>query len=214
MTPGGALRRPSRDGRQPWRSSPGWPPSAGRARCHRRSGSGSSCRGCVDRSPERSGSRARPASRRDRPPLSPAPASSVPCRQESTCSRAPPRRTRARPARGRRSARPHRRPAPPPSPRTEVTRPTRSRTSIVMALFSRRRAAPRWLGERGALSSDRVRSSPRCVLPWHVPRRPARLGVRGWVRNRRDGTVELVAEGSRDAVGELIARRRARTAAR
>ncbi len=31
------------------------------------------------------------------------------------------------------------------------------------------------------------------------------LGVRGWVSNRRDGTVELVAEGSRESVGELIA---------
>ena len=31
------------------------------------------------------------------------------------------------------------------------------------------------------------------------------LGVRGWVSNRGDGTVELVAEGSRESVGELIA---------
>ena len=31
------------------------------------------------------------------------------------------------------------------------------------------------------------------------------LGLRGWVRNRSDGTVEVVAEGSRDAVGDLIA---------
>jgi acylphosphatase len=31
------------------------------------------------------------------------------------------------------------------------------------------------------------------------------LGVRGWARNRSDGTVEVVAEGSREAVGELLA---------
>lgn len=31
-----------------------------------------------------------------------------------------------------------------------------------------------------------------------------RLGVRGWVRNRPDGSVELVAEGPRDRVDRLV----------
>jgi acylphosphatase len=31
-----------------------------------------------------------------------------------------------------------------------------------------------------------------------------RLGVRGWVRNRADGTVEVVAEGPRDRVDQLL----------
>ena len=31
-----------------------------------------------------------------------------------------------------------------------------------------------------------------------------RLGVNGWVMNRRDGAVEIVAEGAREAVGQLI----------
>ena len=31
-----------------------------------------------------------------------------------------------------------------------------------------------------------------------------RLGVRGWVRNRPDGTVEVVAEGSRGQVDQLL----------
>ena len=31
-----------------------------------------------------------------------------------------------------------------------------------------------------------------------------RLGVRGWVRNQRDGTVEAVAEGPKDDVMSLI----------
>jgi acylphosphatase len=31
-----------------------------------------------------------------------------------------------------------------------------------------------------------------------------RLGVRGWVRNRADGTVEVVAEGPRDSVDQLL----------
>jgi len=31
-----------------------------------------------------------------------------------------------------------------------------------------------------------------------------RYGVSGWIRNRRDGTVELEAEGSQDSVEEMI----------
>lgn len=31
-----------------------------------------------------------------------------------------------------------------------------------------------------------------------------RLGLKGWVANRRDGTVETVAEGDRDAVEDLL----------
>ncbi|GAA4941754.1 acylphosphatase [Actinomycetospora succinea] len=32
-----------------------------------------------------------------------------------------------------------------------------------------------------------------------------RLGVGGWVRNREDGTVEMVVEGEDDAVEQMIA---------
>lgn len=32
-----------------------------------------------------------------------------------------------------------------------------------------------------------------------------RLGVTGWVRNRRDGTVEAVVDGAPDAVSAIIA---------
>lgn len=32
-----------------------------------------------------------------------------------------------------------------------------------------------------------------------------RLGVTGWVRNRRDGTVEAVVAGGADAIAEIVA---------
>ncbi|HEX6492809.1 MAG TPA: acylphosphatase, partial [Candidatus Dormibacteraeota bacterium] len=37
-----------------------------------------------------------------------------------------------------------------------------------------------------------------------VWRRAERLGLAGWVRNRPDGSVECVAEGSRSAVDALV----------
>lgn len=39
---------------------------------------------------------------------------------------------------------------------------------------------------------------------WSAQRRAEELGVRGWATNRDDGCVEIVAEGSEDAVGALV----------
>jgi acylphosphatase len=40
---------------------------------------------------------------------------------------------------------------------------------------------------------------------FHTEREARRQGITGWVRNRADGTVELVAEGPRDALERLLA---------
>lgn len=39
---------------------------------------------------------------------------------------------------------------------------------------------------------------------WFTQRRATELGLAGWVRNRADGSVEFVAEGSRDVLEGLI----------
>ena len=38
---------------------------------------------------------------------------------------------------------------------------------------------------------------------WFVEREAAAIGLVGWVRNNEDGSVELVAEGDRDALEQL-----------
>jgi acylphosphatase len=39
---------------------------------------------------------------------------------------------------------------------------------------------------------------------YYVQRRAEEMGLAGWVRNRPDGSVEVVAEGSRPALGRLL----------
>jgi acylphosphatase len=40
---------------------------------------------------------------------------------------------------------------------------------------------------------------------WAMVEEARRLGIRGWVRNRRDGTVEAVVNGAPEAVDRIIA---------
>jgi acylphosphatase len=40
---------------------------------------------------------------------------------------------------------------------------------------------------------------------WAMVEEAGRLGVRGWVRNRRDGSVEAMVSGPREAVDRIVA---------
>lgn len=40
---------------------------------------------------------------------------------------------------------------------------------------------------------------------WWLTSRASALGLRGWVRNRRDGAVEALAMGSPEALAQLVA---------
>ena len=40
---------------------------------------------------------------------------------------------------------------------------------------------------------------------WAMTQAARRLGVSGWVRNRRDGSVEAMVAGSQDAVDNIVA---------
>lgn len=39
---------------------------------------------------------------------------------------------------------------------------------------------------------------------WYVRRQAAQLALSGWVANQSDGSVQVVAEGSQEALGQLL----------
>lgn len=89
--------------------------------------------------------------------------------------------------------------------------PSRSLTGVNFALGHERLASRPVKCER-AISAEKMKTARICIsgrvqgVGYRVwaTRVAAGLGLRGWVRNRSDGTVEMLVTGADDAVAAMI----------
>jgi|SRR5579885_2554058 len=63
-------------------------------------------------------------------------------------------------------------------------------------------SSPNWLEAKKFIVRGRVQG---VGFRWFVEREARTLGIAGWVRNRADGTVEVLAMGSKEQLSKLHA---------